>query len=176
FGVVRRPHVEGGESVDAAGVDDREVVGDLRPGPDPNAVRLRHRGARDEAVHRRLAVAPHALLERAAQLGLVGLAHQIARLVVESRIQEEPLVREAEGSVRLRRGAATDREELLTFRQGADGDRPFFESDWHELMRGTASTWSRSRPSAASRRVKDTKPERKSQIACKSGGFSEGPD
>jgi hypothetical protein len=27
--------------------------------------------------------------------------------------------------------ALTERHELLAFRQGADGDSPFFESNWH---------------------------------------------
>ncbi len=93
-------------------------------------------------MQRRLAVAPDALLERAAQLGLVGLAHEVARLVVEGGVEEEALVGEPEGLAGLR-GAAPlrSRQELLAFREGADGDGPFFESNWHEdkrLGEGTA--------------------------------------
>ncbi len=40
FGVVGRPHVEGGERVDAARVGDREVAGDFGPGADAHAVGL----------------------------------------------------------------------------------------------------------------------------------------
>jgi hypothetical protein len=82
-------------------------------------------------VQRRLAVAPDALLEGTPQLRLMGLTHEIAGLVIERRIQEEPLVCQAEGSVGLRRDALADCQELLTFRQSADRDSPFFESNWH---------------------------------------------
>ena len=82
-------------------------------------------------MKRRLAVAPDALLERAAQLGLVGLAHEVTRLVVEGGVQEEALVGEPEGLVRLRGHALAEGEELLAFRERADGDSPFFESNWH---------------------------------------------
>ena len=91
-------------------------------------------------MQRRLAVAPDALLERAAQLGLVGLAHEIAGLVVEGGVQEEALVGEPEGLVRLADAALAEGDELLAFREGADGDSPFFESNWHserpERLRG----------------------------------------
>ena len=83
-------------------------------------------------MQRRLAVAPDALLERAAQLGLVGLAHEIARLVVERGVQEEALVGEPERLAGLAQDALAEREQLLAFREGADGDSPFFESNWHE--------------------------------------------
>ncbi len=99
LGVVARPYVEGGERVDAARVGDREVPGHLGPRADAHAVGLRELAlAQDQGVHRRLAVAPDALLERAAQLGLVGLADEVARLVLESRIQEETFVREPESA------------------------------------------------------------------------------
>ena len=52
-------------------------------------------------MQRRLAVAPHALLERAAQLRLVGLAHEVVALVVEGGVQEEALVLEPEVLFRL---------------------------------------------------------------------------
>ncbi len=83
-------------------------------------------------MQRRLAFAPDALLERAAQLGLVGLAHEVARLVVEGGVQEEALVGELEGLAGLTDAALAKCYELLAFRQGADGDSPFFESNWHE--------------------------------------------
>ena len=89
------------------------------------------RDARCERVQRRLAVAPDALLERPAQLGLVGLAHEVATLVVESGIQEEPLVGEPERLAGLAQHALAERQQLLAFREGADGDGPFFESNWH---------------------------------------------
>ena len=82
---------------------------DFRPGADAHAVGLLHGRARDERVQRRLAVAPDALLERAAQLGLVGLAHQIARLVVEGGVQEEALVGELERLVGPRESALAER-------------------------------------------------------------------
>ena len=83
-------------------------------------------------MQRRLAVAPDALLERPAQLGLVGLAHQIARLVVEGGVQEEALVGEPERLAGLADSALAEGYELLAFRQSADGDGPFFESNWHK--------------------------------------------
>jgi hypothetical protein len=67
-------------------------------------------------VQRRLAVAPDALLECAAQLGLVGLAHEIARLVIERGVQEEALVGELERLVGLLEAALAESEELLAFR------------------------------------------------------------
>ncbi len=87
---------------------------------------------RRSACSERLAVAPDALLERPAQLGLVGLAHEVAALVVEGGVQEEALVREPEGLAGLAHAALAQGDELLAFRESADGDRPFFESNWHE--------------------------------------------
>ena len=78
------------------------MVGDLGPGADPDAVGLLQGSTGRERVQGRLAVAPDALLERAAQLGLVGLAHEVARLVLEGGVQEEALVGELEGLARLR--------------------------------------------------------------------------
>ncbi len=82
-------------------------------------------------MQRRLAVAPDALLERAAQLGLVGLAHEIAALVVERGVQEKTLVGKPERLAGLAQDALAERQQLLAFREGADGDSPFFESNWH---------------------------------------------
>ena len=67
-------------------------------------------------MQRRLAVAPDALLERAAQLGLVGLAHEVAGLVVERRVEEEPLVGQPERLARLADAALAECDELLAFR------------------------------------------------------------
>ena len=68
-------------------------------------------------MQRRLAVAPDALLERAAQLGLVGLAHEVAGLVVERRVQEEALVGEPERACSdAAEHALAERQELLAFR------------------------------------------------------------
>ena len=87
-------------------------------------------------MHRRLAVAPDALLERAAQLGLVGLAHEVVALVVERGVQEEALVGEPERLAGLAQDALAERQQLLAFREGADGDGPFFESNWHGVRTG----------------------------------------
>ena len=134
LGVVGRPHVEGGERVHAARVGDREVAGDFGPGADAHAVGLLD-AAGGERVQRRLAVAPDALLERAAQLGLMGFAHEIARLVIEGGVQEEALVGEPERLSGFADAALAEGYQLLAFGEGADGDRPFFESNWHEKRR-----------------------------------------
>ena len=122
----RRQRVEG------AAIGDRPRAGDLGPGADAHAV-----GLRDPAVHRqrpcgRLALGPHALLEGAPQLGLVGLAHQVVALVIERRVQEEAVVLEREVLARLADAALAKREQLLTFGKSAHGDGPFLESDRHK--------------------------------------------
>ena len=53
-------------------------------------------------VECRLAVAPDALFERAPKLGAMGLAHEVAALVVEGRVEEEALVLDLEVTVRSR--------------------------------------------------------------------------
>src|ERR1039457_3353650 len=108
---------------------------DLSPRPDAHAVGLLDGSAGGERVQVRLAVAPDALLERPAQLGLGGLAHEIARLVVECGVQEEALVGQPERLAGLADSALAAGYELLTFGQSADGDGPFFESNWHEELR-----------------------------------------
>ena len=80
---------------------------------------------------RRLAVCPDALLERAAQLGAVGLAYEVRALVVEGRVEEEPLVLDFEVLLRLANPALSEGDELLTFGERADGHRPFLESNRH---------------------------------------------
>jgi hypothetical protein len=106
------------------------VPGDFGPGADANPVGLLD-ATGCEGVQRRLAVAPDALLERAAQLGLVRFAHELARLVIEGGVEEETLVGEPEGLTGLADAALAQGYELLAFGESADGDRPFFESNWH---------------------------------------------
>ena len=85
----------------------------------------------DERLDRRLAVGPDALLERAAQLGLVRLADEVVALVVERRVEEEAVVLELEVLVRLADATLAQGDELLTLGERADGDRPLLECDWH---------------------------------------------
>jgi hypothetical protein len=61
----------------------------------------------------------------------VRLPHEVARLVVEGGVQEEPFMSESERLLWWLWEALTERYELLAFREGADGDSPFFESSWH---------------------------------------------
>jgi hypothetical protein len=51
--------------------------------------------------------------------------------VIEGGVEEEALVCEPEGLARRAEAALAQGYELLTFRQGTDGDCPFFESNWH---------------------------------------------
>ncbi len=104
------------------------------PRADAHPVRLLH-GARGELAQRGLAVAPHALLERAAQLRLMGLAHQVVALVIEGGVQEEALVLELEVLFGLADPALAQGQQLLAFGEGADGDRPFLKSNWHSWIR-----------------------------------------
>jgi hypothetical protein len=67
-------------------------------------------------VQQRLAIAPDALLKGPAQLGLVGLAYKIARLVVEGGVQEEPFVGEPKGLAGFAYDALAECDQLLTFR------------------------------------------------------------
>jgi hypothetical protein len=62
----------------------------------------------------------------------VGLTHQIVALVIERRVQEEPVVLEGEVLARLTDAALAQGEQLLTFREGAHGNGPFLESDRHK--------------------------------------------
>src|SRR4051794_24908046 len=79
----------------------------------------------------RLAVRPHALLEGTAHLGLVRLAHEVAALMVERRVQEEAVVVEREVLARLTDAALAERHELLALGERAHRDSPFLEGDWH---------------------------------------------
>ena len=108
------------------------MAGDLGPGADPHPV-----GLLDAAIHRpgvqpRLAVGPHALLERALQLRLVGLADQVDPLVVERGVEEEAVVLELEVAVGLPNAALAQGDQLLALGERAHGDGPFLECDWHE--------------------------------------------
>ena len=105
--------------------------GHLGPGADAHAVGLRDPAVADQRVGGRLAVGPHALLERAPQLGPVRLADEVAALVVERRVQEEAVVLEREVLVGLADAALAERHELLALGERAHGDGPFLECDWH---------------------------------------------
>ena len=109
LGVVRRPDVERRQRVDRTPVRDREMRRDLGPGPDPDTIGLGDLVVVEQRVRRRLAVAPHTLLERPRQLWLVGLTDEIGALVVERGVQEEPLVIELEVFFRLVDTALTER-------------------------------------------------------------------
>jgi hypothetical protein len=88
-------------------------------------------------VRRRLALGPDALLEGAAELGLVGLAHQLTALVIEGRVEEEAVVLDLEVLVGLADAALAQRDQLLALGERAHGDSPFLECDWHrDLKRG----------------------------------------
>ena len=134
-GVVLRPDVVRGERVDDPGIVDREVVGDLGPGADPDPVGLRDAAVLEQRARRRLLVGPDALLERAAQLGVVRLADEVVALVVEGRVEEEPLVLELEVLVLLADAALAEGDELLALGERAHGDGPFLESNRHGLIR-----------------------------------------
>ena len=104
---------------------------DLGPGADPDPVGLRDAAVLDQRPRRRLLVGPDALLERAAQLGVVGLAHQVVALVVEGGVEEEALVLELEVLVLLADAALAEGEQLLALGERADRYGPFLESDRH---------------------------------------------
>ena len=108
-----------------------EVVGDLGPGADPHAVGLGDAAVLDQRPRRRLLVGPDTLLERAAQLGVVGLAHQVVALVVEGGVEEEAVVLELEVLVLLADPALAQGQELLALGEGAHRYGPFFEGNRH---------------------------------------------
>ncbi len=114
---------------------------DFRPRANAHAIGLLQATVGRERLQGRLAIVPDALLERTAQLGLMGLAHEVVALMVERGVQEEALVLESEMPVGLPHVALAQRNELLAFGESADGDRPFFQSDWHSDIEGGRGLW-----------------------------------
>src|ERR1700691_5745443 len=107
------------------------MAGHFGPSPDAHPLGLLDAAFDAEGVHGRLAVVPHAFLQRPAQLRLMGLAHEVVALVVERGIQEKAVVIELEVLFGLANTALAQGDQLLAFGEGADGDRPFLESNWH---------------------------------------------
>ena len=131
LGVVAGPDVVRRQGVDRARIGDQVARRHLGPGPDPHAVGLRDAAVLDQRLGGRLAVGPHALLERALELGHVRLADQVVALVVEGRIEEEAIVLDLEVLVLLANAALAQGEQLLTLGERAHGYSPFLDSYWH---------------------------------------------
>src|SRR5581483_2536366 len=110
---------------------DLPVVRDLGPGADPDAIGLGDAAVLQERARRRLLVGPDALLERAPELRVVRLPHQVIALMVEGGVEEEPLVLELEVLVLLADPPLSQGDELLTLGEGAHRYGPFFEGDRH---------------------------------------------
>jgi hypothetical protein len=66
----------------------------------------------------------------------VRLADDVVSLVIECRVQEEAVVFELEMLVLLANSAFAECEELLAFRERANGDGPFLEGNWHRRIDG----------------------------------------
>jgi hypothetical protein len=98
---------------------------------------LRYATRLEQLPGQRLAVRPDALFQRARQLGLVRLAHQVAGLVVERGVEEEAVVLDLEVAMLFADAALAQREELLTLGEGAHSHSPLFQSNRHR--RGTTS-------------------------------------
>ena len=79
FGLQRDPH----HTVDGATVGDREVRGDLGPGPDPHAVGLGERFAAVQRLRMGLAIGPDTFLESPRELGTMRLADEIQSSATE---------------------------------------------------------------------------------------------
>src|SRR4051794_11140866 len=124
--VLARPDVVGRQRVDAARVRDQVARRHFGPGADAHAVRLRDLAVAVEQRRGRLAVRPHALLERALELGVVGLAYEAAGLVVEGRIQEEPVVLDLEVAVFLPGTAPLEGAQQRPLRERPPSHRPLF--------------------------------------------------
>ena len=123
------------------GVDDPRVghlvvLVDLGPGPDPDTVGLLDAAVLDQRLGRRLAVGPDALLERAPQLRVMGLADQVVALVIEGGVEEKAVVLELEVLVVLADAALAEGQQLLALGKRTHGYGPFFESDWHLVVAG----------------------------------------
>src|SRR5207244_2085472 len=119
------------QRLDAAGVGDQVAGLDLRPRPDAHAIRLRDAVLAGEHRGRRLAVRPHALLQRAAQLRAVRLADVLALLVVEGGVEEEAVVLDLKVAVLLADPALAQGHELLALGERAHSHSPFLECDRH---------------------------------------------
>ena len=111
------------------------MTGDLGPGADADAIGLRDAAVARQRVQRRVAVRPHALLERAAQFGRMRVADDVVALVVECGIQEEAVVFELEVLVLFADPALTKGQELLAFCERTNGDGPFLQGNWHRGFR-----------------------------------------
>ena len=101
------------------------MVGHLGPAAQPDAVGLRDAAVLEQRRGRRLLVGPDALLERAAQLRVMGLADQVVPLVVEGRVEEEALVLELEVLVLLADAALAQGQQLLALGESAHRYSPF---------------------------------------------------
>ena len=79
------------------------------------------------------------------------------RLVIEGGVEEEALVGEPEGLAGLADAALAQGYQLLAFGESADGDRPFFESNWHRKDEDEAE---RSKECLGKTSGSDTRPKR----------------
>ena len=125
LGVVRSPDVEGRELVDDTWIVDSHVVGHLGPAAQPHAVGLRDAAVLEQRPRWRLIVGPDPLLEGAAQLRMVGLAHQVVALVVEGGVEEEAVVLDLEVLVLLANAALAQGQQLLALSESAHRYCPF---------------------------------------------------
>ena len=125
LGVVGGPDVEGGELIDDARVVDREVVGHLGPAAQANPVGLWDASVLEQRPRRWVLIGPDALLEGSPQLRVVRLADEVVPLVVEGRIEEEPLMLELEVLVLLADPALAKGQQLLALGKRADRHGPF---------------------------------------------------
>src|SRR5918992_855267 len=129
--VVGGPDVVGRQRVDGARVGDQVAGRHLGPCADAHAVGLGDAAVLHERAGRWLVLGPDALLERAAQLGHVGVADAVVPLVVERGVEEEAVVLDLEMLVLLTYPALAESEELLALGERAHGYGPFLECDWH---------------------------------------------
>src|SRR2546421_4555955 len=131
--VIRGPDVERGERLNDPVIVGGEVIGDLGPGTNPDPVGLRDAAVLEQRPGGRLLVRPDTLLEGPAELGMVGLTHEIVALVVEGGVEEEPVVLYLEMLVPLADPALPQGDELLALRLRSHGHGPLFESNRHEM-------------------------------------------
>src|SRR5215208_5926247 len=94
--VVGGPHVVGRQRVDGSRIRDQVARRDLRPGANPDPLRLRDPAVLEERLGGRLVLGPDALLEGARELGNVRGANEVVPLVVERGVEEEPVVLDLE--------------------------------------------------------------------------------